>query len=390
MSDSEWNERPDAVMLLSNGFSNDPRVRKEAASLASSGRSLVVLAWDRAADLPPESREYGCRVIRFARRSSAGSGLKQLASFLRFWVWSARRAIYLRPRMLHCHDLDMYVPALIAAKVLRVPLLYDAHEVYAEMQVGRMPSPFVWLLRKIDLWAARRADAVVTVGESTREYYGAVRDEVTVVGNWSDPVESDAATAADVRGHLGIPADAFVLGHLGALANAKNFEPLLAAVERDSRLYAIIAGTGEQEARISAFAERQPRLKYVGYTRTPEHYYPALDALYYLFSDAYDYARFSSSNAIGIAFAYCRPIVTDRKGDTGRIAASVAGDLLLEEPTAEEVLRVVNVLRMPERQERMCRLLREQSDATYSWRAAARELERVYERILRPSQPSRS
>lgn len=34
-------------MLLSNGFSPDPRVYKEAVTLVKNGYEVIILAWDR-------------------------------------------------------------------------------------------------------------------------------------------------------------------------------------------------------------------------------------------------------------------------------------------------------------------------------------------------------
>lgn len=378
----------DTLMLLTNGLVADPRVQKEARSLARRGYTLRVLAWDRDGDLPPVESRDGYEVVRFARRSQAGTGLRQAVSFLRFSLWAARAGIRARPRLVHCHDLDTFLPGLLIAAVCRVPLLFDSHELYAEMQKERMPRILVSLLRMFEKWAIRKADATIVVGTAIRQYLAGIRSDLIVVGNWHEVAANDPALGAATRAELGVPRNAFLIGFIGGLQPTRNLDPLFEAVDADERLFAVVAGRGDQEQRVRAVAARQPRVRYVGFITEPARYFAAIDALYYLFDPSYAYADFSTSNTVGFAFAYRKPLITDRRGDTGRVASSVLPEITLREHTGAEVLRVVNLLRNDAAHGRAEENMRRGAEETYSWGAAERELAGVYERLLSPNRNS--
>jgi glycosyltransferase involved in cell wall biosynthesis len=288
----------------------------------------------------------------------------------------------LKPRLVHCHDLDTYMPAFVAARLLGAPLLFDAHEVYAEMQRDRLPTPLVGALSALDRWGARRAHGFITVGEATRDHYESCRADVAVVANWSAAVADDPVARQTVRRELGIPDDAFVVGHLGGLTRARDLGPLVGAIDRDPELYALVAGAGDQAAELEARAAAQPRLKFIGFTREPARYYHAIDVLYYLFRDGFAYSRFSSANSLGLSFAYAKPLVTGAMGDTGRIAGAVIPELILERHSPDDLLRVLSAARIPSQYLEFRRRLRHAAAAKYSWNAAAEELASVYRRLL--------
>ncbi len=57
------------AMLLSNAFRPDPRVLKEAQTLAQAGYDVTVVAWDREGKFPPEERVGGLGVRRVQDRT---------------------------------------------------------------------------------------------------------------------------------------------------------------------------------------------------------------------------------------------------------------------------------------------------------------------------------
>ncbi|HEX2062256.1 MAG TPA: glycosyltransferase, partial [Thermoanaerobaculia bacterium] len=228
-------ERIDSVMLVSNGCNPDPRVQKEARSLAARGYRVQVWAWDRSAQLPPRETRDGYEIVRYARASRTGTSLRQLSGFLGFWLWAMRRGFRgERPRLVHCHDIDVFIPAFFLSRRWRVPLVLDSHELYGEMQAsaGR-PKPLVALLRWVERRFVRLAHAAIVVGNATREYFMRVRPDLTIVGNWYEPVENAGPLRDAVRQELGIPPDVFVITFVGGLQTTKFLEPLIEAVDAD-------------------------------------------------------------------------------------------------------------------------------------------------------------
>lgn len=385
---STTNASIDSLMLLSNACVADPRVRKEARSLAAAGYRVRVLAWDRDAIHPPFSQEDGFTVERFARKSTSGTGFRQFGGMARFWAWCIRRGVALAPRLVHCHDLDMFPAAEVISILARAPIVYDSHELYAEMQRRRMPGPLVALLRAYEAHAVCSSNRTIVVAPYAREYFGSLAARTDIVGNWYETAGPQPQLRKEVREKLGVPQDAFVITFVGNLSETRNFEPLIGALDLDENLYAIVAGKGYHENRIAEAAARQPRLRYIGFTKTPGPYFAACDASYYLHRDLDGYGRFVSCNCFGWSIAYHKPMMTAPTGDTGSIVASLSPELTFRDATAQDVIRVVNYLRDGANRARVDdRIVAAVADQC-SWGAASKRLLAVYRDLIGAGAPA--
>jgi len=184
------------VMLLSNAFRPDPRVLKEAASLCGNGFQVTIICWDRQAELKPEEQlPSGVKIIRIQNiQSSYGIGIRQLFKLPRFW-----RAIqsYLRrisPDVIHCHDFDTLPAGLFYGLIHRNPVIYDAHEYYAELVKPRLRGITGRILPKVikvlEEFGAHYARAVVTVDQTLADIYHKRNNHVVILGHY--PVKSMA------------------------------------------------------------------------------------------------------------------------------------------------------------------------------------------------------
>src|SRR5947209_20632637 len=78
----------------------EPRLAKEAATLARAGYEVHVILWDRERAHPPEETRDGARIHRYQLR--APEGQPSPASLLPRWRWHVfRRVLSLRPAVLH-------------------------------------------------------------------------------------------------------------------------------------------------------------------------------------------------------------------------------------------------------------------------------------------------
>ncbi|MEE9197536.1 MAG: glycosyltransferase, partial [bacterium] len=131
-------------MVLSNGFTRDPRVANEAESLVRNGYEVTVLCWDRDGTLPPQETRNGIRVLRL--RNTAWMQLLPYDLFrLRpFWRLALRRSLDLNASTpfaaIHCHDFDT-LPVGTSLKVRTgLPLIYDAHEIWGYLMAHELPG----------------------------------------------------------------------------------------------------------------------------------------------------------------------------------------------------------------------------------------------------------
>ncbi len=178
------------LMLLSNPFRPDPRVLKEAESLAAAGYEITIICWDRLSELPPEETlSTGVKIIRIQDvPSSYGLGLRQLLRLPAFWIKAMRRLNSLNPSIVHCHDFDTLLAGLWWGWRHGTPVIYDAHEYYAELvrpRLNGISRRYIFeAIRRAELWCAGRAAAVVTVDETLGEIYRQRNSKVLVVGHY--------------------------------------------------------------------------------------------------------------------------------------------------------------------------------------------------------------
>ena len=152
------------TMLVRNTFTHDSRVEKEARSLTDAGHSVTVVA-EGANGLPDAEARDGYRVLRVVRPMAK----VPLLRFVAYRQRLVRELLRTRPEVLHAHDSDTLEPVAAAARVLRIPFVYDAHELWlGQLRRGRSRPywwvflAYFWLVQRLFV---RRAAAVITVSQ---------------------------------------------------------------------------------------------------------------------------------------------------------------------------------------------------------------------------------
>ncbi len=193
------------AMLLTNPFRPDPRVYKEAISLAGLGHRVTILAWDRAAELPSEEEPApSVKVIRVQDIPSGyGIGAAQLRQLPRFWKSCLSWLDQLSPDLIHCHDFDTLPAGLWWGLRHHKPVVYDAHEYYADLVRPRLDGLIGGLIYHIiritEGIGARLASAIVTVDETLGARYQQLNRRVVIVGHY--PVRAFIVEPAQVFSH---------------------------------------------------------------------------------------------------------------------------------------------------------------------------------------------
>jgi glycosyltransferase involved in cell wall biosynthesis len=280
---------PDALtgrrvcMLLFNPFTHDARVLREARALVAAGADVRVIA-RAAAGLPAEETVHGIRVRRLdadpvvsrvvKRAMAGGSGeavtlppgpapaggpaaalhrVELLArrglmswTFLRWYRLAVREALREPVDLVIAHDFETLPPGSAAARRAGARLLYDAHEIAADMALA-LPRTRLGRRRLMlmEHRLARRANAVVTVSDSMAEVlserYGI---HPAVVRNVPRRRTSAGSSRAWLR-NAGVPDEAQVVLYSGGMLEQRGLDAVVQAMAAVPDAWLVFLGPGD-------------------------------------------------------------------------------------------------------------------------------------------------
>jgi len=390
MSSQSWSKaggQRTILMLLTNAYDPDPRVRQEALALIGMGYRVRLLAWDRELQSPAFECMEGVEVERVFLPSTHGRGTTQLF----FYAWLYFKMLWRGWRTsfdaVHCHDLDTLPLGFVLGKLKRKPIIYDAHESFPDMLEGNIHPAVQRGLVRLENFLIRRIDLLITVGEKLRAHFAdrGARHSV-VVGNWKrlqDYSLSEEQNRA-LRQRLGIPDGAIAVVCIIQLFKDRKIEELLQAVDECPDVYLVIGGKGALEEAVSRAAKKNPRIIYVGFVPGKEipAYTCAGDVVYYGFDPANPNARFSAPNKLFEALAAGRPLLTGDFGEIADVVREASCGIVLPEYSAQEIRKALAVLRHQVERSAMASNAKRFGQAFMNWELGEAILKREYAALL--------
>jgi glycosyltransferase involved in cell wall biosynthesis len=229
--------------------------------------------------------------VRMERRITPAKDLEALARLVLLFL-------RIEPAIVHAHTPKGGLLGLIAARVAGVPVrIYHMRGLPLMTATGARRA----LLVATERVSCRLATRVVCVSPSLREVAlaeGLVEPErisVLLAGSGNgvdsagrfDPNKLPDGTRERIRGELGIPADAIVIGFVGRIVRDKGIGELVAAWRTLSathpRLRLLVVGPYEDQDPVDdadrQLLESDPRVHLVGFTPEPASMYTAMDVL---------------------------------------------------------------------------------------------------------------
>jgi len=340
---------PTVLMLLTNAYDPDPRVRQEALALIRLGCRVRLLAWDR--DLRAAKTEFmeGVAVERVFLPSLHGRGTTQLFFYAWLYLKMLWRGFQIPFDVIHCHDLDTLPLGFVLGKLKGKKVVYDAHESFTDMLEGNVHAAVRHGLLRLENFLIRRIDLLITVGERLRQYFAdrGARHSV-VVGNWKrlEDFKRTEQQNLETRRALDIPDGAMVVVCITQLFKDRKIEELLQALDTCPDVYLIIGGKGALEGMVQQWAAKNPRLRYVGFVRGTNiaDYTCAADVVYYGFDPENPNARFSAPNKLFEALAAGKPLVTGDFGEIAHVVRQVSCGFVLPEYSVEKIREALELL----------------------------------------------
>lgn len=372
------------VMLLSNDFSSDPRVEKEAVALIAAGWQVTVVAWGRTGELPERDSREGIDIVRVGPVAPYGSGARSLPLFRDFWRNAAEAAAALDPRVVHCHDMDTAWAGLAAVKRLGPDskLVLDFHEMYRESRMvpkGRVTGPLGRAaIDLVERRALARADLLVLAVPGFEERYGGFEPRV-IVENAPD----HERFVPEPRRAAG-PSAGLRICYIGQKRYAGSLRDLMEAVQRDERFSAFFAGGGVAEKRVDELAREYERVEVSGpftYAETPA-LYRGCDAVYAVYDSQVGNIRLAMPVKALEGMAAGLPVITNRGTWFGRFIVAEKAGLVVDSGDVEGLAEAMRVLADdPEQAVAMGARGRAVVEERLNWGSAAERLTEAYRRF---------
>ena len=375
------------LMLLTNAYDPDPRVRQEALALLAMGCRVRLLAWDRDLKSQPAEIMEGVEVERVFLASAHGRGPTQVVFYAWLYLKMLWRGFRIDFDAVHCHDLDTLPLGFVLGKLKRRPIVYDAHESFPDMLAGSVPPAMQAGLEALENFLIRRIDLLITVGEKLRQHFAdrGARHSV-VVGNWKRVAEftRTAAENREIRRRLGIPEDALVVVCITQLLKDRKIEELLAALEECPDVYLVLGGKGILEEMVQRAAAANPRIRYIGFVSGSEiaDHTCAGDIVYYGFDPANPNARFSSPNKLYEALAAGRPLITGDFGEIADVVRKASCGVVLPEYSKAAIQKALAVLGDPAARNLMAACAANFGRTFLNWEKGEEILYREYSAML--------
>ena len=352
---------------------------------------LVVAPTFPGKPLPPEKEALVERVPSLQNFNGSDFSVR-----LPFAAAVSQRLDRFEADIIHAHH-----PFLLGDTALRVamnknvPIVFTHHTRYEDYTHY---VPFSETLREIAIQLptqyANLCDGVIAPGESIARLIRkrGVKTPMTVVPTGIDVAAFAAADGTRARERYGIPADAFVVGHVGRLATEKNLEFLGVAIAtflagHPSARFLIVGDGPEREPFEQIFAERgvRDRLILAG-KRTGAVLREAYRAM-----DAFAFASLSETQGMVIAEAMAAhvPVVALNAPGVRDVLSSANGIQLASAATPQQFAAALGDLaRDPSRRARLADGASETAWDFSRERSAARVLA-FYEEIRRATRARR-
>ena len=375
------------LMLLANAFTADPRVYNEATSLIRAGHAVTVVAWDReGTNLRRESWD-GIDVVRLRtrllpRRYRAGSPFWVGFNLLLWQRQAYRQALKLhkggRFDVIHCHDLDTLWIGLRLKRKLKVPLVYDAHEIYGYMVSGSVRRPLVRMIFWLEKRLVRKVDRIINVCEPQRRYFETITDRpVTMIMNCK-PLQGREYQTPDN--------EELTVLYIGILYAARALRMLVQVAKELSGVRCLIGGTGHP-AYVAALEEECAEASDVTFLgRVPmDQVIPMTvkaDVVFCMFDPADPSNQIGMPNKLFEAMACGRPIVCTKGVYSGEVTEQEEAGLAVE--YNEEALReaIIRLRDDPGLRERLGRNALKAAMREYNWERQEEKLLKLYDSLL--------
>lgn len=243
-------------MLVSNEVVRDTRVLLEARALARHGHRVRIVGWDR---FDPAARDGpvadGVDVALVRTEGVMGAMKRDLFRNPIFWRRAYRLARAWPADLWWAHDLDTLRTGVRLRGATGRPLVFDAHEVFAEMIRDDYGARVVRFAERMESRLLREVDAIVTVNPALEEHYRQTGLPVAVVMNCREDVAAayEPPSAPD-----------FTVLYVGTFHRQRFVFELIQAVQETEGVRLKIGGQKSLSDEVRRRCAESPRTEFLG------------------------------------------------------------------------------------------------------------------------------
>jgi len=375
------------IMFLSNAFISDPRVYNEAASLLNTGHEVTVIAWDREKRNPTKQNWDGIEIIRLRtrllpKRYRFGSSFWVGLNLLLWQRQAYRRALILnkenRLDVIHCHDLDTLAIGTRLKRKLKIPLIYDAHEIYGYMMTRIFPHWVASMFLRLERRLIRKVDRIINVGESQKRYFDRITDKpISVIMNCKPLQSLDYLLPSNEKG--------FTLLYIGGLYRVRGIIMLVKAAKELPSVLCLIGGIGHPRY-VQALKEECSKTSNVTFLGTVpfDQVIPMTmeaDAIFCMFNPGDPNSLIGTPNKLFEAMVCGRPIICTKGTYSGELTEQEEIGLAIE--YSEQALKeaIIKLRDNPGLRERLGKNALKAALTKYNWQKQEEKLIELYKNL---------
>lgn len=378
------------LMLLDNEYAPDLRVQKEITTLNQSGFGIDLFCWDREGKLKSKELSYNFNIFRITTIAKRQMGYGQIVNLLKFY-YSLYKTVVNNGKQysaIHAHDFRMLFIAIILRFRLKIPLVYDAHEIFSLMESHKFSRIVLSIIAKLEIILVNKfVDKFITVSKQRKKAYWkkkGIKQKIHIVGNWYNPVSTfTLMDKKEIKSKLGIPDGKPIMAYLGSVHPGRDIESFCKYLEKDSSIHGIIAGNGSEEAieQLKKYSRLNDNISYLGFITDTDSIYQISDILVYLVDSKHNYSHWIAPNNLFIAIAYRKPLIAIDRGEVSEIFSDYSIGSLVSDYSFNSLKEGVdNILKLDNLREIDENLKLCQKD--YTWSNSEKELNTLYSELF--------
>jgi len=329
------------IIVRTNLLGCDIRVPKEIQAFNQAGYEVTLLCWDRECRTSaPYQHEDSFKEIRV--RLKALWGIRVLPFLPIWWCLSFFHLMLTKWDIAHALNFDSIVPAAIAGKLKRKPVIYELLETYEDRVV--LPRIARHFLIQVDKLFMRLATSVILADEEQNEELGGIPNKKVVAVYDSPPDFFHESNVAPRRKEKFTIFQASVLNKMRQL----NLDKLVSAVKHIENVKLVIAGYGDQVEEIEEWSNEMPeKIEFMGrleYRETLERS-KAADVLFELRSPLVPQHKYICGSKLLQAMMCGKPFLANQGTSTASKVYEENCGLVVDANNIEEIREAIIKLR---------------------------------------------